>query len=428
MFRGLKGFRDCFTPKPHTPGRRDQRGAAPLKTFSNRRTNPGTALRELLCGVCLAMVVIAPVRAQSSGDEVSPAVQRLYAEAGAAQQQGDTATAIAKYRAMIRLAPHLAPAYNNLGMLYFNQHDYAKAVPVLEAGLRMNAGMSTATAMLGLSYFELGENAKAEPLLERALRANPGDDNLQIALAHVLLALGEPEDAVQHLNEYLRRNSKDQEAWYLLGKTYLQMSEDALAKVNQINPNSYVAHEVAGEIDESMKNYDGALVEFKKAVDLAPQQPGTHLRLGNVYWVMGKWQSAQEQFRAELTIAPTDCIARWKLADSILRADGSNAEALDNLNQSIAGCPNLMQARVDRAQALIKLNRQKDALPDLLLAEKDSPDEPSIHFLLATVYRAEGRADEARKELHTYGDLQRQASAAVAERANEEITDKTKSH
>lgn len=381
-----------------------------------------------LSGICLAVVVVVPLRAQSTGDEVTPAVQRLYAEARTAQQQGDAATAITKYRAMIRLAPHLAPAYNNLGMLYFNEHDYSKAVSVLEAGLKLNADMSTAVAMLGLSYFELGENLKAEPLLERALRANPADDNLQISLAHVLLALGKRDDAIQRLNEYLRRNPKDQEAWYLLGKTYLQMSEDALAKVNQIDPNSYVAHEVAGEIDESMKNYDGALVEFKKSVDLAPQQAGTHLRLGNVYWVMGKWQSAQEQFHDELAIAPTDCIARWKLADSILRADGSNAEALVNLNQSIAGCPTLMQARVDRAQALIKLNRQKEALPDLLMAEKDSPDEPTIHFLLASVYRAEGRTDEARQELHTYGELQRQASAAVSERANEEIKEKSQSH
>jgi tetratricopeptide (TPR) repeat protein len=385
-------------------------------------------LIRLICGVCFAVIVAAPLYAQSSGDEVTPAVQRLYAEARTAQRQGDSATAIAKYKAMIRLAPHLAPAYNNLGMLYFNQHDYAKAVPVLEKGLQINSNMPTATAMLGLSYFEMGENRRAEPLLESALRANPADDNIEISLAHVLLALGKNQQAIQHLNSYLHRNPKDQKAWYLLGKTYLQMSEYALGKVNQINPNSYVAHEVAGEIDESMKNYDGALLEFKKAVELAPQQPGTHLRLGNVYWVMGKWQSAQEQFRNELAIAPTDCIARWKLADSILQANGSNDEALDELNQSITGCPKLMQARVDRARALIKLNRQKEALPDLLRAEKDSPDEPSIHFLLASVYRSEGQIDQAKQELHTYGELQRQASASVAERANEEIKAKSESH
>ncbi|MGH9585973.1 MAG: tetratricopeptide repeat protein [Acidobacteriaceae bacterium] len=386
------------------------------------------ALRGLFYGVFVAAVVTMPLRAQSSRDEVTPAVQQLYAEAQAAGQQGDTATAISKYRAMIRLAPHLAPAYNNLGMLYFNQRDYAKAVPVLERGLKLNPDMPTAVALLGLSDFELGESQKAEPLLQRALRAKPGDNDLQIALAHVLLALGKNRDAVEQLNDYVRRNPKDQEAWYLLGKTYLQMSENALAKVNQINPNSYVAHEVAGEIDQSMKNYDGALLEFNKAVTLAPKQPGTHARLGNVYWMMGKWESAQGQFRAELAIAPSDCVSRWKLADSILRANGSNDDALHNLNLTIEQCPKLMQARVDRAQALIKLNRQKEALPDLLMAEKDSPDEPSIHFLLASVYRAEGRMDEAKQELHTYGELQRQASAAVAERANEEITAKSQSH
>jgi tetratricopeptide (TPR) repeat protein len=363
--------------------------------------------------------------AQAPGDAVTPAVQQLYGQAKLASEQGDHATAIAKYQAILKLAPHLAAAYNNLGMLYFNDADYAHAVPVLEQGLRVSPDMHTATAMLGLSYFELGDNAKAEPLLRRAVRTNPTDKNVGLALAHALVNEGKNQDAVQFLNEYVSRNPKDQQAWYLLGKVHLQMSQDALIKVNQIDPNSDVAHEVAGEIDESMHNYDGAVVEFKKAVELSPQEPGTHLRLGNVYWVTGQWEPAEAQFQAELAIAPMDCIARWKLADSLLQAGGSNDEALENLNQSIDHCPKLMQARVDRARALIKLNRQSEALPDLLLAEKDAPDEPSIHFLLASVYRSQGRAEQAKAELQTYGELQRQASAAVAERANEQLAAKS---
>lgn len=396
-----------------------------LRTQGNEMASVLDRKKTWICGGLLLMCIGAPVLAQSSSNEVTAEVQQLYSQAKAAQQGGDEQTAIEEYRQMIRLAPHLAAAYNNLGMLYFNHRQYAEAVPVLERGLRVDPQMSTATAMLGLSYFELGENEKAEPVLQRALRANPTDSNVQMSLAHVLLNLGKNQEAIQSLNDYLARNPKDQQAWYLLGKTYLQMSEDALGKVNQIDPNSFVAHEVAGEIDESMHNYDGALVEFKKAVELAPQQAGTHLRLGNVYWVMGKWQSAQDEFRAELTIAPTDCVARWKLANSILAADGAPDEALKDLNEAVAGCPRIMQAHVDRARALVKLNRSTEALPDLLLAVKDSPDEPSIHFLLASVYRAQGRADDAKREMSTYGELQRQASAAVTQRANEEITAKS---
>ena len=381
-------------------------------------------MKTWVCG-CLLLCLATPLLAQSASNEVTPEVQQLYAQAKTAQQNGDDNTAMEKYRQMIRLAPDLAAAYNNLGMLYFNHGEYAKAVPVLERGLHVDPKMGTATALLGLSYFELGQDQKARPVLESALRANPADSNVQMSLAHVLINLGMNQEAIRSLNDYLARNPKDQQAWYLLGKTYLNLSEDALGKVNQIDPNSFVAHEVAGEIDESMHNYDGALVEFKKAVELAPQQAGTHLRLGNVYWVMGKWQSAQDEFRSELAIAPMDCMARWKLANSILAANGSSDEALTNLNQTVTRCPNIMQARVDRARALVKLNRDTEALPDLLLAVKDSPDEPSIHFLLASVYRSQGRAEDAKRELHTYGELQRQASAAVTERANQEISAKS---
>jgi tetratricopeptide (TPR) repeat protein len=375
------------------------------------------------------VVMAASAFAQSSADdEVTPQVQALYTEAKAAQQRGDNAAAIEKYRAMLKLAPHLAPAYNNLGMLYFNQSDYTHAVQILKRGLELNPEMPTASALLGMSYFRMGEYEQAEPLLEAAVVANPSDDNFQMALARTLIDLGKYDAATPHLRSFLGRHPKDQQAWYLLGKTYLQLSEDALGKIDQIDPNSVVAHEVAGEIDESMHNYDGALVQYKKAADMAPQQPGTHMHMANTFWLMGKWDSAQAEFKAELANDPNNCTARWKLANATLEADGSKEDALSGLNQAIERCPKLMQARVDRARALIKLGRQKEGLPDLLMAEKDSPKEPSIHFLLSQVYKAEGQTTDAQQELRTYAQLQREASEAVAGQASDAISIKSTSH
>jgi tetratricopeptide (TPR) repeat protein len=392
-----------------------------------RRTGGQVRLR-LAALLCLSLSAIAGYAQASSDDEVTPQVQALYAQAKAAQQRGDNAEAIEKYRAMLKLAPHLAPAYNNLGMLYFNEHDYEHAAQVLKHGLELNPDMPTASALLGMSYHEIGDHAQAEPLLEAAVRANPDDDHLQMALVHNLVDLGNYEAATPYLRSYLERNPKDQQAWYLLGKTYLQLSEDALGKINQIDPNSVTAHIVAGEIDESMHNYDGALVEYKKAADLAPQQPGTHEHMGNTFWVTGKWESAESEFNAELKNNPNNCTARWKLANATLEANGSAEDALSGLDQAIERCPKLMQARVDRARALIKLSRQKEALPDLLMAEQESPKEPSIHFLLSQVYKADGRTAEAHQELRTYADLQREASEAVAGQASDAISIKSTSH
>ena len=380
------------------------------------------ALRLTLWFVVVAGLLFAPLfsgLAQSGDDEVTPQVQELYAQAKAAQQRNDNATAIEKYRAMIKLAPHLAAAYNNLGMLYFNEKDYAHAAETLERGLKLHQKMPTASAMLGMSYYQLGENDKAEPLIRAALQANPKDDQAEMALAQVQIRQRKYEDATQTLNDYLARNPKDQNAWYLLGKTHLQLSEDALKRIDDIDPNSVVAHEIAGEIDESMHNYDLALVEYKKAIDMAPQLPGTHMHMGDAFWNIGKWQSAQTEFKAELVNDPNSCMARWKLANAMLEANDSSEDALAQLNQSIDRCPTLMQARVDRARALVRLGKQPDALPDLLMAEKDSPREPSVHFLLAAVYRAEGKSEEAQQEMKTYGTLQREASAAVAGQASD---------
>ena len=370
---------------------------------------------------CLAAscVAFAQSPAAQASDEVTPQVQQLYEQAKAAQQRNEIPAAVQDYQEMIKLAPHLAAAYNNLGRLYFNEHDYARTAEVLKQGLEINPDMPTASAMLGMSYFQLGEDGKAEPQLRTALRANPKDDQVEMILCQVLLHEKKLDETAAHLKNIVSRNPKDQQAWYTLGKTYLQLSEDALKKIDEIDPNSVVAHEIAGEIDASMHNYDLALVEYKKAIDMAPHQPGTHMHMAEAYWNIAKWEAAESEFKAELENDPYNCIARWKLANAMLEANDSAADALAELNKSIARCPSLMQARADRGRALIRLGKQPEALPDLLLAEKDSPEEPSIHFLLASVYRAQGNSAEALKEMQTYSRLQREASEAVARQAND---------
>src|ERR1700688_3903796 len=112
-----------------------------MKYTLNGISLPGV---RCLLAACLLVSFQAGALAQQGDDEVTPAVQRLYAQANAASQNGDDASAIEKYRSIIKLAPHLAAAYNNLGVLYFNQHDYAHAAEVLKRGLELNSDMSTA--------------------------------------------------------------------------------------------------------------------------------------------------------------------------------------------------------------------------------------------------------------------------------------------
>lgn len=365
-----------------------------------------------------ALFSIRGALAQASEDKV----EQLHNEAVAAQNSGDLPGAAGKYEQIIRLDPSLGPAYNNLGIVYFKEGNYAKAAAILERGLRVDPKMPSASALLGMAYFEMQDYAKARPRLEAAVAADPKDNRAEFLLVNDLTKLGDFQSAAAHLQRLAARTPDNQQVWYELAKVYMQLSEQALGKVNQINPDSVWAHEVSAELMESMKNYDGAIVEWKKAEEVAPHQPGVHYKLGDLYWSLSQWDNATNQFQQEATIDPNNCLVKWKLGDILLQKSVEPEKALADIDGALASCPNLTEARADRGKALLRLHRDREAIADLQAAEKSNPEEPTTHFLLAQAYRATGRTEDAQTEMRSFSRLEQKARSETAERAQRVIS------
>ena len=400
-------------------------------TFRNtrRRVERGRVSAKVLGATVLVAVLLAlSGRAQKASADVSPEVQKLYQQAHDAQGRGDIATAIERYQDILKVSPRLVQAYNNLGMLYYQKHDYAQAEAVLEKGVKVDPKAVTMSALLGSTEYAMGKYAQARPHLEAAVKGNPNDDFARAQYGRALFKLKNYEEAVEQFHVLVTHNPKDQDAWYQLGQAHLQLSEMALHKVSEIDPNSALSQEVAGEIMQDMGNSDGALIAYKKAVEIAPREPGTHEHLGGQYWAMGKWDSARSEFQAELENDPQNCQVRWKMANCLVNLHEPPEEALKELNAAIEQCPDLMPARVDRARTLIASGKAEAAVADLELAEKSDPQEPTIHFYLANAYRSQGRAADAHNEMQTYKQLLESASAAESKRAAEAESMKNNSH
>ena len=381
-------------------------------------------LRLVLLSCAVGTFHFSVTRAQERAEDSR--VQQLYSEAKAAEVSGDLTTAVAKYDALLSAAPRLAPAYNNLGALYLRTREFRKAIDVLQKGLSIDPKMSSASAMLGIALYESGDYAAAKARLELTLRNRPDDGNVELFLANDLIKLGDLDSAASHLQHLATRQPKNQEVWYLLGKVHMKLSERALGHLNEIDPNSVWVHQISGEVMESMKNYDGALLEYRKAVELAPRQPGVHFLLGNAYWSLAMWSDSVKEFQAELDIDPANCSAHWKIGNAMLeqRLDPDAARA--HLDKALALCPSLVQAKVDRARALIRLDRNEDAIADLRSAEKISPEEPTVHFLLGQSLRSLGRLAESKAEMDTFAKLEESARAANAEHARQVLENKAK--
>ncbi len=374
-------------------------------------------------GVPLALLILFLFFPQSDAQ-----IQSLYAEAKSAQASNDIPAAIAKYEQILKISPELGPAYNNLGALYFRQHQYRQAANTLEKGLKVDPSMTTAHALLGISLYEANDFPKARPHLEAALKANPNDNNARLFLVKDLQQLNDTGAAAAELQQLAKRQPENQEVWYMLAKSYMKLSEAAMAKINAIDPNSVLALQLSAEMMEAMNNYDGALVQLKKALDLAPNKPGSHYKIAEAYWGLSQWDSAASEYQAELAIDLGNCHAHWRLGAALNQKGGDPQQALKHLDESLSECPALTEAHADRARALVELGRNADAIPDLQAAIQADPAEPRNHFLLARVYRSLGRPQDAQSEMQIFSKLDAAARAATAERAQEVIKNKETAH
>ena len=321
----------------------------------------------------------------------------------------------------MKLAPELSAAYNNLGRLLFNLGRYSESIEVLTKGLAIAPDMHPAQVMLGASYLQLGRDEEAVAPLSAGVTAMPDDRFARISLARALIGVHKPEDALVQLNSILATTPKDQEAWYLVGKLHLQLSQEAFATVQKLDPNAPLAHELEGEVMESLGNTAGAVAAYKQAIAGEGGDAGPLQHLADLYWRTGDWAHAREQYTVLLAREPGNCAAHWRMADSLEQMGEPPEAGLREVNEALAQCPSLAQARAERARLLLRLNRPKEALPDLEAAEKAAPNEPTVQQLLARTYRALGDRERAEAANQRYLQLEQAMHAAQEHHASSVI-------
>ena len=370
--------------------------------------------------IVLALALAGPA-ARAQTPQPGEDVEKLYAEAQAAKSRGDLEGTIEKYHAILKLDPHLASAYNNMGLLYFQQTNYAEAAQAFENGLHYDKNMSSSMVLLGVSYYQMGQLEKARPTLEKAVRLRPDDQTAQLYLGHTLFDSGDQEAGAAVLQTLLRKAPKDLPALYGLGQMYMKLAQETLKKVQAIDPDSYFVHLINAQVMEGMGNYEGALPEYKKAIEKEPNFRDGHYYLGNIYWLMGRWNEATTEFKTEVAADPYDCMAYWKLGNILLKTHGDSGQAMSYVQTSLGLCPNLPQALTDFGQLLAQQGDYDKAIVQFKRAIQLSPGEDSVHFQLARAYQKLGREDEAKAEYAIAQQIQQQLSREAQSRVEDVV-------
>jgi tetratricopeptide (TPR) repeat protein len=337
-------------------------------------------------------------------------IQALYTEAQTAKARGDTSAAIEKLRAILKLNPKLGPVYHNLGILYFEQGKFQEASQAFDAGLQQDSNMSGSLVPLGISYYQMGQLEKAREVLQKAVKLKVEDPSAQLYLGRTLFDLGQPEAGVAVLQEASRQSPKDSRILYELGQMHLKMATGILKKLENLDPDSYLVHLIHAQMMEGMENYQGALVQYKKAAAKEPNLPYAHYNIGNVYWLMRKWDEAAAEFKLEIVVNPYDCLAYAQLGNMLVKNHGAATQARAYVRKALDLCPNLSQARMDFGLLLADGGEYDKAIEQYKRAAELNPEDDGVHLLLGRAYQKLGRQEEAKAEFATAQNLQKNSS------------------
>jgi len=330
----------------------------------------------------------------------SPEVLRHVQAGMEARQKGQMDTAIAEFRKVTELAPDLAAAFVNLGAAYLENRDYGSAIPPLKRGLELNGDLAGARQMLGYALLAQGYAAEAIPHLEKSKSLD--------ALGVAQLEAGRLPEAIATLEAALIARPNDPDLLYYLGHASGLLSKQSFDALLAAHPESPMAHQALGDNYSAQRRTPEAESEFRETLRLRPDALRVHLALGKLFAGSSQWAKAEEEFRAEAKLRPGDAETAYRWGAALLEL-GKIHEAHTELTRADALKPEMTETLYslgkaasldgDAAGAEKAWKRVVDLEPGGELAAQ-------AHFGLASLYRKQGRAPEAAREMDEFRKLQ----------------------
>jgi len=361
-------------------------------------------MRQLVLVLLGTTLAGSPVLAQAPEPG---ALERYAGEGQKALAERRWADAARAYEKLRELSPETAEVHAQLGMIYFQQHDFARAVPTLRQALKLSPDLPNVDILLAMCLSELGQYRQALPGLQKGF-GQSSDTALRrvtgLQLQRSYTGLGQDDKAVEVALQLTRLYKDDPEVLYHTGRLFSNYAYLMTMRLAEVAPTSVWMHQAAGEANESLASYDAALEEYRKVLALAPDRPGIHYRLGRVFLARARpprseadaEANAAREFEEELRIDPTNADAAYELGE-IRRKSGDLDKARELFELAVKSYPEFEQGLVGLGRVLVSQGRADLALPLLTKAVSLNPEDDVAYFQLWQAHRALGHADEARR-------------------------------
>ena len=334
-----------------------------------------------------------------------------YKQAEAALRVGESQTAAAEFKEILKLDPGNAEASANLGVIAYKQVDLPQAKQLFTDALKRNPSLWDAKALLGLCEIRLGDPNEGVALIAESF-PHVRNQNVRIDAGVALIryhqeqkTLGQVVNVIRDLEE---SNPDNPEVLYIAYRAYSDLAAQALAALSQKAPDSVHVHQILGEAAMAQDDFPGAILQFRKAIEVDPKAPGVHYELGRAILTnsqdLAARQEAQQEFETELKSDPADFNSEYELGE-VYRLGLNLQLAKEHFERALQLRPDFVDAQVGLGNVLVDEGKPAEAIPHFAEAVRLDPDNEAAHYKLAREYRAVGRDQDAAKEMLEFQKL-----------------------
>lgn len=290
------------------------------------------------------------------------------------------------------------------------------------AGSQTSRTVTSESVLHAVSLANTGHCVEALPQLNRAkghIQDNEIKRKLGVAGVKCSMSVNDSSGAVSFLVWLNREFPHDPEILYLSSHVYSDLSLRASNELLATAPGSLQIHVLNAEALETMGKWKEAADEYRGVLAKDPQMPGIHYRLGRILLSEPNppptvKDDARREFEEELKIDASNAGANFVLGELARQAE-KWPEAIAYLSKATQLDAGFFDAYLGLGRSLLGANRPAEAIAPLETARKLQPDNPEVHFQLATAYRRTGRKSEADTEFAAH----KQALEKVNQRTDE---------
>lgn len=276
--------------------------------------------------------------------------------------------------------------YIDLGIAYQKLKDYPNAIAAYEEAVKLNPLGTDALLDEASCYQEQNDMVKLAETLKRVVDVDPTKLEARYALAQIYDKQDKVDDALAQYEGIYGSDPGFKNVAYAIGVIYYSKDQydkavPYLDKAAQLHPGDEQVLLAQGQNYLKAKDYEKAIGPLKAFLDVTKNENYRPAITGTVAGLYMK--------KAEATMAPVkDSKDKAAVAKAEASAKEDYANAVVYFDKLLALRPNSEMALEGKANALIKLDKQQDALPVLkqfLSVSKNDAEKKKVSDLIKAI-------------------------------------------